>query len=85
MTSAPLDGVARSAAHVHVLRGDPDEAELAALVAGIVAARQQDAPGGLVSLRDDDAPAWSDRSRSLRGPGAAPSRAGDAWRWSLHP
>ncbi len=85
MTSAPLDGLAPPATHVHVLRGDPDEAELAALVAGIVATRQQEGPEPLALLRDDAAPAWSDRSRSLRGPGAIPSRGGDAWRWSLHP
>lgn len=65
-------------AHVHVVRGSPDDVELAALVAGLAA----------VVVPDDDpehAPrsAWSDRSRSLRGPGAGPAAGPDAWRWSL--
>jgi hypothetical protein len=65
-------------AHVHVVRGTPDDVELAALVAGLAA----------VSAPDDAAPhaprsAWSDRSRTLRPPGAPPSPAPDAWRWSL--
>jgi hypothetical protein len=65
-------------AHVHVVRGAPDDVELAALVAGLAA----------VAVPDDDtdaAPhaAWSDRSRGLRGPGTSPSPGADAWRWSL--
>ncbi|GEN79584.1 acyl-CoA carboxylase subunit epsilon [Actinotalea fermentans] len=68
---------------VRVLRGSPDEFELAALVAGIVAGR---APGA-----DDDAVArrarraaldrrrWVDGAQQLRGTLA---RGGDAWRWS---
>lgn len=63
-------------AHVHVVRGAPDEVELAALVAGLVA-----------SVRPpDEAPApaaWSDRRRAL--PQAPPAPGPDAWRWSLHP
>lgn len=68
---------------VRVLRGSPDELELAALVAGIVAGRAS-APD------DDDAHArthrtaadrrrWVDGAQQLRGPLA---RGGDAWRWS---
>ncbi|MDM8086164.1 acyl-CoA carboxylase epsilon subunit [Cellulomonas cellasea] len=74
-----------AAPHVHVVRGEPDEAELAALVAGLAAARSQDAheshPG------DDGLPvsAWADRSRTLRGAGRAPAPGPDGWRWSLHP
>jgi Acyl-CoA carboxylase epsilon subunit len=66
-------------AHVHVVRGAPDDVELAALVAGLAA----------VAVTDDDdhhapprAP-WSDRARGIRGPGGSPSPGPDAWRWSL--
>lgn len=71
----------QTGAHVHVVRGAPDEVELAALVAGLVAASSQDAHGA-----DEQAPAtsaWSDRRRVLRGePALRPGP--DAWRWSLH-
>ena len=71
---------AETGAHVHVVRGAPDEVELAALVAGLVAASSQDA-----HVVDDHAgppSAWSDRRRVLRGAtGLQPGP--DAWRWSL--
>ncbi len=64
---------------VRVVRGEPDEVELAALVAGILAAAAGDAPA------EADDPArhpWADHARRLHtvlppGPGT--------WRWSLHP
>ena len=64
---------------VHVVRGEPDDVELAALVAGLVAAGSDE---------HDDPPApshttWNDRSRALRGPGRSLSPGADAWRWSL--
>jgi Acyl-CoA carboxylase epsilon subunit len=65
-------------AHVHVVRGTPDDVELAALVAGLAA----------VTVADDDPEhgprgAWTDRARGLRGPATRPSAGPDAWRWSL--
>jgi len=67
--------------HVQVVRGTPDDVELAALVAGLVAAS---VPG------DDDAvedglprPAWGDRARSLPGARGAWRTGPDAWRRSL--
>jgi hypothetical protein len=65
-------------AHVHVVRGTPDDVELAALVAGLAA----------VAVPDDDhvpppRAAWSDRSRAMRGPRPAARSGPDAWRWSL--
>jgi len=70
--------VTQDAAHVHVVRGTPDEVELAALVAGLMAASSAEV--------HDDTPAhpsaWSDRRGSLRGFdrwGVGP----DAWRWSM--
>lgn len=71
--AAPGDGPA----YVRVLRGSPDDVELAALVAGIVAvsgSQEADAPPAGASR-------WTDRGAGLRG---APRVTGpDAWRWSL--
>ncbi|MBO9554665.1 acyl-CoA carboxylase epsilon subunit [Cellulomonas sp.] len=67
-------------AHVQVVRGTPDDVELAALVAGLLAAGSDEH-----HHPDADAPvtsAWNDRRRTVRGGG--PARPGpDAWRWSL--
>jgi hypothetical protein len=73
---------------VRVVRGEPDDVEVAALVAGLAAV----AAAG--SEPEDAAPLdeWTNRSRALRGNGAATAnnfggRAGrhnaDSWRWSL--
>ncbi|MCA5892342.1 hypothetical protein LEP48_03120 [Isoptericola sp. NEAU-Y5] len=74
---------------VRVLRGSPDDAEVAALVAGLAAVAAAD------GLPDDVAPVeeWTNRARTVRGNGAgttAKSFGGrwgrhhaDAWRWSL--
>ncbi|MCC2322840.1 acyl-CoA carboxylase epsilon subunit [Cellulomonas xiejunii] len=72
----------RSDPHVHVVRGAPDDDELAALVAGLVAAA-----GRAPQDEDTDAPARAARARwvapgRLRGTAPA-SRGPDAWRWSL--
>lgn len=61
---------------VRVVRGEPDEVELAALVAGIFAA--------VAGAPDEGAavagPApWSDHARRL---GAGPAPGPGAWRWS---
>lgn len=72
-----------SGTSVHVVRGTPDDLELAALVAGLVAAArdggQADEPAGRS--------AWADRSRGLRGTGSPTGAIGapgpDRWRWSL--
>lgn len=67
---------------VRVLRGSPDEVELAALVAGIVAGRAA-APDDDGRTRARRAAAdrrrWVDGAQQLRGTLA---RGGDAWRWS---
>lgn len=67
------------AALVRVVRGQVDDEELAALVAGIVAARLASAgeeidDGSRTSI-------WADPRRRW-GVSARPSRA--AWRWSTH-
>lgn len=65
-----------------VVRGAPDDAELAALVAGVVAMASADngepEPGAPTS-------AWMDRSRTMRGAHhALPlARGSAAWRTSL--
>ncbi|MFD1717043.1 acyl-CoA carboxylase subunit epsilon [Georgenia deserti] len=69
---------------VRVVHGRPDEVELAALVAGIVAARtRSDELGG---IPDEYAPSvmsrWTDHGRRL---GLAPQPGTGSWRWSAHP
>ncbi|SFK52881.1 acyl-CoA carboxylase epsilon subunit [Cellulomonas sp. KH9] len=70
--------------HVQVVRGTPDDVELAALVAGLVAASAHHA----APASDTDGAARSARARwTAPRPraGALPGRGPDAWRWSLHP
>ncbi|PFG42537.1 acyl-CoA carboxylase epsilon subunit-like protein [Isoptericola jiangsuensis] len=73
---------------VRVVRGAPDDVEVAALVAGLAAVSARD------DLPDDVAPVeeWTNRARNLRGNGAATARSFggrsgrhnmDSWRWSL--
>jgi hypothetical protein len=71
----------RAAPHVQVVRGTPDDVELAALVAGLVAAAgaDRDEPDGAWSPRD----AWSDRARAVRGTQSTWRTGPDAWRSSL--
>jgi hypothetical protein len=72
------DAAAPGPAHVHVVRGEPDDVELAALVAGLAAVR-------LTDDADHEAPrsAWTDRSRVMRGRAPASRPGPDGWRWSL--
>jgi len=70
-----------AAAAMRVVRGAPDEEELAALVAGMVAiasrAIDDEEPGSPTS-------AWMDRSRTLRGARYGVLGRGEAsWRHSL--
>ncbi|HEY0216393.1 MAG TPA: acyl-CoA carboxylase subunit epsilon [Cellulomonas sp.] len=77
--SAPL-------AHVQVVRGTPDDVELAALVAGIVAAvGQDDDPDAAPAGADPDGgrPAWSDPARTVGRTDGTWRTGPDAWRWSL--
>ncbi|MGO1317142.1 MAG: acyl-CoA carboxylase epsilon subunit [Cellulomonadaceae bacterium] len=69
---------------VRIVRGQPDEIELAALVAGLAAT-------GAGAGTDDEQDAtgtpprrWSDWRRS-GAPDPVRTRGQDAWRWSLHP
>jgi hypothetical protein len=75
--SAPL-------AHVQVVRGTPDEVELAALVAGIVAAVSE---GAAEAAHADAAtagrPAWADPARDRARSGGTWRPGPDSWRWSL--
>jgi len=68
-----------TAAELRVVRGVPDDVELAALVAGIVAARAAAADVGTTVTRPRAA--WTDHARRLGRPAPGP----DTWRWSLHP
>ena len=72
----PAAEIVSAAAQMRVVRGAPDDLEVAALVAGLVAVASSgtDLP--------DDAPEtgqWVRRSR----PGPALRTGGDSWRWSL--
>lgn len=66
---------------VKVLRGSPDELELAALVAGIVAGRAAPADDHdpRRTRQAADRRRWVDGALRLRDRHAA---GGDAWRWS---
>jgi len=72
---------AATLAHVQVVRGTPDDVELAALVAGLVAASApgDDEPLDLPGART----AWSDGSRNVPHAGGAWRPGPDAWRRSL--
>jgi hypothetical protein len=78
-SGTPASGAAGSGgrAHVRVVRGAPDDVELAALVAGLVAAAS-DEPTAETAARSG----WTDRARVLRGT-VVPATGPDAWRWSL--
>ena len=74
-------------AQVRVVRGEPDDVEVAALVAGLAFVTAADEPDDVAPIDE-----WTNRSRVLRGNGAATAqkfggRSGrhhvDAWRWSL--
>lgn len=84
-SALPVAALVPPPPHVHVVRGEPDEAELVALVAGLAAARAQDAHEPPAGEDGTAVSAWSDRGRTLRGVGRAATPGADAWRWSLHP
>ena len=72
---------------VRVVRGEPDDSELAALVAGLVAgaARGANVGQGEDVPRQQEAAAhhrWRDAVHRLAGEHA---RGPDAWRWSRRP
>jgi hypothetical protein len=65
---------------VRVLRGSPDDVELAALVAGIASGAFSEQPPATGERPDAAARRrWREAARPLRDP-LAPGR--DAWRWS---
>jgi hypothetical protein len=71
-------------AHVQVVRGTPDEVELAALVAGIVAAVSDGAAeDGHEGAPAAGRPAWADPARDRARSGGTWRTGPDAWRWSL--
>ncbi len=62
---------------VRIVRGDPDEVELAALVAGLVAASPPPEDEVVAGSHRWASPAWLLRGTSGWRTGA------DSWRWSL--
>ncbi len=80
------DSLDDAATELRVVRGDADQAELEAVVAGlmaIAAASQAAADDG--SEAGDPRSAWMDRTRSMRGRRIMLplARGADAWRHSL--
>ncbi|MBI9115141.1 acyl-CoA carboxylase epsilon subunit [Sanguibacter suaedae] len=67
----------QAAAQVRVVRGTPDDIEVAALVAGLAAVSSSDADERTVTGPDT----WIRRARAPRG--TLPTVGDDAWRWSL--
>ena len=77
--NGPAEHAQDGRASVRVVRGEPDDLELAALVAGLVAASAR------VDHRDEPVmrSAWNDRSRTMRDRAGRAAPGPDAWRWSL--
>ena len=68
---------------MQVVRGTPDDVELAALVAGLMAAASERARQAEAAVDSVAAP-WADRRRTMRGVRVDALRPGpSAWRWSL--
>ena len=80
----PAGAAHGSRTHVRVLHGAPDDDELAALVAGIVAASSH---ADQVAFDEAEATghrsAWSDRARDVRARHVVSAPGVDAWRWRL--
>jgi hypothetical protein len=73
---------------VRVVRGEPDDVELAALVAGLAAGASAGAAVTAVADLDEVATAarrrWREAVHRLAGPlDRRLAHGGDAWRWSL--
>jgi hypothetical protein len=63
---------------LRVVRGEPNDVELAALVAGLLASSAGPLPEPDPALPGG----WADHARWLRGAGDV-RRGANAWRWSL--
>lgn len=70
---------AHGRASVRVVRGAPDDIELAALVAGLAAASARSDDGDEPATRS----MWRDQARAMRGDPVRAAPGPDAWRWSL--
>ncbi|HMO10680.1 MAG TPA: acyl-CoA carboxylase epsilon subunit [Actinotalea sp.] len=69
---------------VRVVRGTPDEIELAALVAGLAAGASAGAAVSAVADLDERTSEARRRWRTaVQRFGGGPETGGDAWRWSL--
>lgn len=70
---------------LRVVAGNPDEAELAAVVALGVAAAEALAAEASSDDEGDPAAEWRRRARAPRAAGRIAGTSSDDWRWSLHP
>jgi methylthioribose-1-phosphate isomerase len=78
VSEAGVEEVLQAAAQMRVVRGAPDEVEVAALVASLAAVASRE-----TSTVADEPPVRSEWARPLRTATPSPRAAGDAWRWSL--
>ena len=77
MSEAGVDDVLRAAAQMRVVRGTPDDVEVAALVASLAAVASRDVEPATETARRSE---WD---RPLRTAQSARTAGHDAWRWSL--
>lgn len=77
MSEAGVDDVLRAAAQMRVVRGSPDDVEVAALVASLAAMVSRDAE------HPPETPSRSEWNRPLRAARGTRTAGADAWRWSL--
>lgn len=77
MSEAGVDDVLRAAAQMRVVRGAPDDVEVAALVASLAAVASRDVePAPEAAPRSE----WDRPLRAVQGTRAA---GAETWRWSL--
>lgn len=77
MSEAGVDDILRAAAQMRVVRGAPDDVEVAALVASLAAMASRDAE------HPSEAAPRSEWNRPLRAAQGTRTAGTDAWRWSL--
>lgn len=78
MSEAEIEEVLQAAAQMRVVRGAPDDVEVAALVASLAAVASRG-----TTAAPEDPPVRSEWSRPLRAATPSPRSASGGWRWSL--
>lgn len=78
MSEAGIEEVLQAAAQMRVVRGAPDDVEVAALVASLAAVASRGS-----AVAPEEPAVRSEWSRPLRAATPSPRSAADGWRWSL--